>query len=368
MTGKRDGLQKYRVRINYLDSYGVSRQLDRVAYGLDSAKELERQLNFDTKYATPTRKMTVQTLFDDYCAAQEREVRESTITKSAATLRFHVLPTLGDVKIDALTMPILQRWKATINDKELAIRTRQNIFKYFSALLNFAVKMEYIPRNPLVNLGNFKDSLQPKTEMSYYTADEFLKYIDAARNTALNRDVLIDWGNYVFFAVAFYTGLRKGEIHALKWSDISGEYLSVSRSIAQKLKGSDRETPPKNQTSIRTLQIPAPLMSILAEHRERCAKIAGFTDDFRICGGVRPLRDTSLENANKKFAELAGVKKIRIHDFRHSHVSLLANEGINIQEIARRLGHAKIDETWNTYSHLYPREEERAIAVLNKIT
>ncbi|MFR5439949.1 MAG: tyrosine-type recombinase/integrase, partial [Monoglobus pectinilyticus] len=70
---------------------------------------------------------------------------------------------------------------------------------------------------------------------------------------------------------------------------------------------------------------------------------------------------------NKKYAELAGIKKIRIHDFRHSHASLLANEGINIQEIARRLGHSKIEITWNTYSHLYPREEERAINILNKI-
>ncbi|MCL2821480.1 MAG: tyrosine-type recombinase/integrase, partial [Oscillospiraceae bacterium] len=58
---------------------------------------------------------------------------------------------------------------------------------------------------------------------------------------------------------------------------------------------------------------------------------------------------------------------IKIHGFRHSHVSLLANEGINIQEIARRLGHAKVEETWNTYSHLYPREEEKAVDILNKI-
>ena len=61
------------------------------------------------------------------------------------------------------------------------------------------------------------------------------------------------------------------------------------------------------------------------------------------------------------------MKTIRIHDFRHTHASLLANEGINIQEIARRLGHSKIEITWNIYSHLYPREEERAVAVLDSI-
>lgn len=87
----------------------------------------------------------------------------------------------------------------------------------------------------------------------------------------------------------------------------------------------------------------------------------------RVCGGPQCLRDTSLDHKNRLFAEKAGLPRIRIHDFRHSHASLLANEGINIQEIARRLGHSKIEITWNTYSHLYPREEERAVAVLNKI-
>jgi len=63
----------------------------------------------------------------------------------------------------------------------------------------------------------------------------------------------------------------------------------------------------------------------------------------------------------------ARLKVIRVHDFRHSHASLLVNEGINIKEISRRLGHAKVEITWNTYSHLYTREEERATAVLNKV-
>ena len=64
---------------------------------------------------------------------------------------------------------------------------------------------------------------------------------------------------------------------------------------------------------------------------------------------------------------MVGLPTIRVHDFRHTHASILVNEGINIQEIARRLGHAKIEMTWNTYAHLYPREEERAVSILNKI-
>lgn len=87
-----------------------------------------------------------------------------------------------------------------------------------------------------------------------------------------------------------------------------------------------------------------------------------------ICGTNKPLRDLRIQKRNVEFSQLAGVKIIRIHNLRHSHASLLANEGINIQEVVRRLGHSDIEMTWNTYSHLYPREEERAVAILDKIT
>ena len=207
--------------------------------------------------------------------------------------------------------------------------------------------------------------------MSYYTAQDFKTFISTAKKLARERqeklEDLSEWDFYVFFNIAFYTGLRKGEIYALKWSDIKGAYLSVRRSITQKLKGENRETPPKNRSSIRTLQMPLPLIRVLKEHKARQEQLEQFTEDYRICGGTRCLRDTTVQHRNKRYATLSVLKVIRIHDYRHSHVSTLANEGINIQEITRRLGHSRVDMTWNTYCHLYPREEERAVNVLNTI-
>ncbi len=112
-----------------------------------------------------------------------------------------------------------------------------------------------------------------------------------------------------------------------------------------------------------------PLLQALAEHKDRQMQFAGkrFSEDFRVCGCTRPPRDTTLDNRNRKYAEKAGLPHITIHEFRHSHASLLANEGINIQEVSRRMGHSTVQETWNRYSHLYPREEERAVNVLNKV-
>ena len=372
VTGKKNGKQKYRVRVNYTDSFGKAQRLERIAYGLEEAKEIERKLQANIHELTTNSRMTVENLFKEYVSVKQSEMRESSLDTSSRIIAKHIIPTLGSYKLKKLTLPVLQKWKNEINEKNFSITTRQHIYAELRALLNYAVKMEYIPANPVIKLGNFKAALEldSKHEMDFYTTDEFTAFIHAAYKNALQaqqENNYFEWNYYVFFNIAFYTGLRKGEIHALRWCDIDNEYVSVTRSITQKLKGEDRITPPKNKSSIRSLQIPKPLIEILEEHKERCEKFDNFSENNLICGADKSLRDTTVQNRAKKFARLAGIKTIRIHDFRHSHASLLANEGINIQEIARRLGHSNVEMTWNTYSHLYPREEERAVAILNKI-
>jgi len=371
--GKKGGLQKYNVRVNYVSKSGENKQLTRTAYGLENAKDLERKLIDEVKNSdkNPAKKMTVQQLFDEYITAKKYEVKESTVDKAIRDFDYYILPMFANVRIDRLTVAMLQEWKVAMEKKGLAYRTKKQAFGDFRVMLNYAVKMEYLTSNPLVKVGNFKNATGAKTEMKIYTAKDFKKFIGVARKQAAQQQAskqeLSEWDFYVFFAIAFYTGLRKGEIHALKWTDLNGVYLSVNRSINQRLKGGDRETLPKTKSSVRTLQMPLPLIKILDEHKERQKQMPHFTEDYRICGGVVPLRDCTVQKRNEKYAKIAGLKTIRIHDFRHSHVSLLANEGINIQEIARRLGHSRVEETWNTYSHLYPREEEKAVDILNKI-
>ncbi len=98
--------------------------------------------------------------------------------------------------------------------------------------------------------------------------------------------------------------------------------------------------------------MPKRLQILLDEHKEYQKTNDAFSEDWRVCGGPACISDTAISNHNNAYADVAGLPRIRIHDFRHSHASLLANEGINIQEIARRLGHAKIEMTWNDGSWL----------------
>lgn len=364
--GSKDGKQKYVVCVNYTDRNGEYRQKQRIAYGSAEAKMLEIQLKKEIGETVPDSSMTVQELYEEYIKVKETEIRATSLNKSKSILRNSVLPILGGTRLDKLDATLLGKWKAEINERPIAVLTKRHAYKTLSALLNYAVKMEYIARNPLSKIDNFKEIYfqKPQDTLHFYTPEQFRQFISAA---AAHCNSLTDYGYYIFFNIAFYTGMRKGEINALKWSDIDEDIIHVRRSVAQKLKGGDIETPPKNKTSYRDIQIPHCLVVLLQEHKMRQQKEKRFTEDFRVCGGYGVLRDTSIENRNKLFSKEAGLPHIRIHDFRHSHASLLANEGINIQEIARRLGHAKIEMTWNTYSHLYPREEERAVKILENI-
>ena len=324
---KRDGLFLYTVRVNYTDKNGKAHGLTRTAVGAEAAKLLESQLTaeYKTGQITPAERMTVGELAAKYLAAKRTEVRRSTAEKTERILNRYVLPTMQKERLDRLNAQKLQDWKQSITALSLAPKTQKNIYGEFRTMLNFAVKMEHLPRNPLLTVGNFKDTdfTPPTDKLQYYTADEFLRYKAAALADAETRGTLSEYAYYVFFCIAYYMGMRKGEINALRWSDINGGLLTVRRSVTQKVKGESAvETLPKNKTSYRTIEIPAPLMEILAEYKKRLESRDAYQDNYRVCGGGESgvLTDSNVDRHNRRYADMAGLKHIRVHDFRHPYV------------------------------------------------
>ena len=287
---QKDGRYQYRVFVSFTDAQGNHKKVSRTVYGAAEAKQVEMQLQREVGERKAPCSMTVQQLFGEFITVKSHELRRSSLEKSERILKHDVLPLVGDRRIDKLTTKLLQDWKTQIAERDLKVTTKNNIYREFRCLLNYAVKMEYIPKNPLLALGGFKDAYDfatPQETLHYYTVEQFRRFIAVAEQRATT---LTDCGFYVFFCIAFYTGMRKGEINALKWSDVEGNVIHVRRSIAQKVKGCYEETPPKNRSSYRDLQMPAQLMKILEAHRERQKQCRGFSDDFRVCGGTATSR------------------------------------------------------------------------------
>lgn len=358
---------QYRVTYNYTDTDGKYRQKSRLVYGYAEAKTTLAKLESQKDNQEETKSITVQALYDLYTSSKTHEVRESSLRKTEGILNNHILPYLKDIRLKNLTTKKLEEWKENISKKNIKVSTKQNAYKEFRAMLNYGLRVGYINENPLLKVGNFKDPYDfniPEEKIQYYTAEEYKKFI-----SGIELDNVKDWAYYTFFSIAFYTGVRKGENNAVRWKDLNNNILNIRRSVTQKLKGKgDVFTPPKNKASYRKLQIPRPLIEILKKQKKIQQKnYSNWTEDFLICGGEKCLGDTAISNKNIELSQKAGLKTIRIHDFRHTHATLLINEGINIQEIARRLGHSDVQTTLKVYAHLYPREEERAIKVLDNI-
>lgn len=356
-----DGLTKYKVRVKQKDADGKWHSLTRITYGLSNAKSLEWELTGAPAQVSKT--MTLGDLFDAYLETVQGELRSSTVETNAKIYRNYIAGVLGDVELTKLNAQTLQAWKNNINTLPLALTTKQNIYTVLNIILNFGVKYEYMQFNPLAKVGTFKNSNLIVKEMEVYTPEQWKRYRQTALDYSTKTDKL-DF--YVFFNIAYYTGLRKGEIHALRWSCLDGVFLSVKSSISQRNAG-DIETPPKNKRSVRSIEIPVPLQNTLTEHLRRVSVDPFFTPDKFICGFDKPLRNTSLDVYNRTVAQLAGLPRLRIHDFRHTHASTLINANVPVIEISKRLGHSSIEQTLETYSHLFKSTSKLSIDVLNSI-
>lgn len=126
-------------------------------------------------------------------------------------------------------------------------------------------------------------------------------------------------------------------------------------------------TTPKTKSSRRQVPIPDVLLEDLKKLKEECEKYYGFEDGWFVFGDISPIHPHTLALRKNANAIKAGVKQIRIHDFRHSCCSLLINNGANITMVAKYLGHTKVDETLNTYSHMFHNKLDDLVNTINEL-
>ena len=216
--------------------------------------------------------------------------------------------------------------------------------------------------------------------MKFWTLDEFMEFYNKNPDSEYK----------LFFTLLYFTGMRKGEAVALSWNDIKFDTkeICVSKSINRKIPD-DLEldvvntecnssvgwhfvgnrvyevTTTKTSSSNRRVLLSDNIYKFLLEHYEKARKNYGFNDNWFVFGGEMPLSDQTIRRKMNEMADIAKIKRIRVHDLRHSHASLLINKGHNILIVAKRLGHSDIKQTLNTYSHLMPNIQNEIINAIN---
>lgn len=364
----------YRVQVNYTDSFGKKQVIvkqNKDTLTLKGAKQIEAEILTEiNNFSLKNKDMALDELHQFYVSAIQNEVKISSMSTKLKRYKNQIAPYFGNKKINKITIGDFQKWKQEIINKGYSLEYSNGVYAEFNAILNFGVKYEVLKSNHLIKLGCFKNPDAPIKQHNVWKNEEFNQFINVVKHKCEEyektnqEDDLIQWGYYVMYNILFYCGCRKGEVYPIQWQDINfnTRVMKIRKNLLYKIKkGTYIITTPKTKGSVRDIILPHKLIDILQEHKARYSLVEGFNDSFYVCGGLIPNTDTKLAEFKNKCAKECGLHQIKIHEFRHSHASMLINNKVPPLAIMQRLGHSSLRELFETYAQLF-KENEYAVA------
>ena len=331
---------KWLIQYRYTDWQGKRRKSTK--RGFATKREAEEWLrNF-----LITQKADFDMKFEDFwkmnCADMETRLREHTMRTKKYIVELKILPYFGDKRVNDITAADIRQWQNELIKMGYSPTYLKTINNQLSAIFNYAVRYYDLKSNPCAKAGSMGKSKAEK--MDFWTVEEFRKFIDSVMNKRLS---------YMAFMTLYWMGMRLGELLALNPKDVDLEKrtISITKSY-QRLGKKDVITPPKTPKSKRVITIPEFLAADIKDYMD---SLYDLQENDRLF----PITKYYLEHEMQRGIKESGVKRIRVHDLRHSHASMLIELGFSPLEIANRLGHEKVETTLNTYAHLYPNKQTK---------
>ena len=348
----------WRVRWDALPdpSTGERRQKQRTVHGTKAEAERvlrEKEMEAERGYIDPGNLTLAQYLgrwLEDYA---KQHYKQSTYSSFEGTIRNHVIPSLGAVKLDRLQPLQLQNLYTSKLDS-LSPRSVQYIHSILRNALNRAVKWGLLTENPVDRVDA---PSVPKSELDIWTlgqAMRFLAFIKGHRR-------------YALYHLAITTGMRRGEILGLRWEDIGDNSLRVRQALMEDYSGQPYFDTPKTSAALRTIPLSEEDVAALRQHRvyqaEDKLQAGQYYEDSGLVFATEvgtPLRPRNMVRQFKGLTEKAGLPEIRFHDLRHTHATALLEAGERPEVVQKRLGHSKITMVYDTYAHVLPSMQEEA--------
>lgn len=278
-----------------------------------------------------------------YKAERSPRLKQSTQGTKDNIIDTKLIPYFGTKKISEITSADVIKWQNELlkyrspdSKKPYSPDYLKTIHNQLSAIFNHAVRFYNLQNNPAAIAGNMGS--EGKGKMSFWTREEYLRFAEVAMESPQA---------FYCFEVLYWCGIREGELLALTRDDFDFKKreLSITKTF-HRSKGEDIITDPKTPKSWRKISMPEFLCDEMQDYFKMCY-------DCSPGDRVFPVSKYFLARHLHKGAEQAGLPPIRVHDLRHSHVSLLIDLGYSAVAIAERMGHESIDITYR-YAHLFP--------------
>ena len=331
---------KWLIQYRYTDWQGKRRKSTKRGFATKREAEewlrnflITQKADFDMKFAD---------FWKMYCADMETRLREHTMRTKKYIVELKILPYFGNKRVNDITAADIRQWQNELIKMGYSPTYLKTINNQLSAIFNYAVRYYDLKSNPCAKAGSMGKS--KAEEMDFWTGEEFRRFIDSVMNKRLS---------YMAFMILYWTGMRLGELLALNPKDVDLEKrtISITKSY-QRLGKKDVITPPKTPKSKRVITIPEFLAADIKDYMD---SLYDLQENDRLF----PITKYYLEHEMQRGIKESGVKRIRVHDLRHSHASMLIELGFSPLEIANRLGHEKVETTLNTYAHLYPNKQTK---------
>ena len=342
MAVYKDG-DKWRVIYRYTNWQGERKQTQKRGFKTKrEAQQWEREVMLKSESKLD---MTFASFFEIYEADKKKRVKENTWESKSHIIRTKILPYFGNRKIAEIEPKDVIAWQSKLlgyqgeNGEVYSPTYLKTIHSQLSAIFNHAVRFYHLPSNPAQKASTM--GCEEHKEMLFWTKEEYLKFADVMMDKTRS---------YYAFEMLYWCGVRMGELLALTPADFDFERQTVTINKSyQRLKGRDVITSPKTVKSNRTIKMPKFLCEEMQDYIRMLYDIGENKRIFQITKSY-------LHHEMDRGAKVAGVKRIRIHDLRHSHISLLIEMGFSALAIADRVGHESIDITYR-YAHLFPNKQ-----------
>ena len=337
------GNGKWLVSVRYQDYKGETKQ--KCKRGFKTKREGTSWEQEFLRQNQTSLDMTFKSFVEIYKEDTEHRVKQNTWKTKESIIENKILPYFKDKKTNEIKASDIIKWqnlmmkKKNKNGETPSPVYLKTIHNQLSAIFNHAMRYYELTINPAAKAGNM--GKEKSKEMLFWTKEEYIQFSDAMMDKPMS---------YYIFEILYWTGIRSGELLALTAEDFdfSKSTPRINKSC-QRIECKDIITDPKTPKSKRIILMPDFLSDEIEEYISSLYKIGKTERIFQVTKGY-------LHNEMKRGCKQTGVKKIRNHDLRHSHCSLLIEMGFSVIAIADRLGHESIDITYR-YAHLFPTKQ-----------
>ena len=355
------------------DFNGVNKKYKSKKYKTKTeAKEAERL--FLMKKNNPVNKLFID-IAEDYFNSLINIKRTSTILSYRYAYNKNIKPYFSKISINNITIQNINNWKLEMQKKELKISYLNKLYEILNSIFKYSMKIYGVTHNPIEICGRFErvndEVIEDKNKLRYITYDNFNKFISVIDD--------ITWKT--FFITLYYTGMRKAEIQALRIKDInfSSNEIIVDKTLS--LDYSQYKIVKTKNCKNRKIKMSITLEKQLKEYIKYLKDTYNdYSEDWFLFGCTHYLPRTNIDRYKHYYFQLAKIDEITIHEFRHSHVSLLINQYIQASKeknmkvdatkfflmMSDRMGHT-VDVMQKTYMHLFDNVQDEIVDLLNNL-